>query len=187
MAIPKYLRFEVFRRDNFTCQYCGRRPPEVILEVDHILPLSAGGGSEPSNLVTSCLDCNRSKGKKVLTNPPKVQDLDLDYFEAEQRLAELKRYKKVKERLDKAESLVMSDLQGFFLRQVGSIWAPSFEDLRFSLYYHDPDEIEKAIVLASVQCKGNGKDKWLYACGILRNWRHNKKNEGLYECSPNLS
>jgi 5-methylcytosine-specific restriction endonuclease McrA len=38
MAISKKLRFEVFKRDNFTCQYCGRETPEVILEADHVIP-----------------------------------------------------------------------------------------------------------------------------------------------------
>lgn len=32
------LRFEVFKRDNFTCRYCGQAPPTAILEVDHIIP-----------------------------------------------------------------------------------------------------------------------------------------------------
>lgn len=61
-SLPKKLRFEVFQRDNHTCQYCGRSPPKVILEVDHIIPISSGGTDELSNLTTSCFDCNRGKG-----------------------------------------------------------------------------------------------------------------------------
>ena len=38
--MKKSLRFDVFNRDGFTCQYCGKKPPECILEVDHILPKS---------------------------------------------------------------------------------------------------------------------------------------------------
>ena len=41
--LPKKIRFEVFKRDSFTCQYCGRMAPDVILEVDHILPVAEGG------------------------------------------------------------------------------------------------------------------------------------------------
>jgi len=70
MAISKGLRFDIFRRDKFTCQYCGRKPPDVILEVDHITPASKGGGDEPENLITSCFDCNRGKGKKLLKTIP---------------------------------------------------------------------------------------------------------------------
>ena len=42
VPISKALRFEVFKRDSFTCQYCGRSAPEVVLEVDHIVPVSKG-------------------------------------------------------------------------------------------------------------------------------------------------
>ena len=61
-SLPQKLRFEVFKRDKHTCQYCGRSPPAVILEVDHIIPISSGGTDELSNLITSCFDCNRGKG-----------------------------------------------------------------------------------------------------------------------------
>lgn len=66
-AISKALRFEVFKRDHFTCQYCGRMAPDVILEVDHIKPVAKGGDNDILNLVTSCRDCNRGKGKKLIS------------------------------------------------------------------------------------------------------------------------
>lgn len=43
-AITKTVRFEVFKRDSFTCQYCGRKAPEAVLNVDHIKPVASGGG-----------------------------------------------------------------------------------------------------------------------------------------------
>lgn len=63
------IRFEVFKRDAFTCAYCGRRSPEVILEVDHVLAVSQGGRDELDNLVTSCLECNRGKAARPLAPP----------------------------------------------------------------------------------------------------------------------
>lgn len=42
-SISKKLRFEVFKRDKFTCQYCGRKAPDVVLQIDHISPVSKGG------------------------------------------------------------------------------------------------------------------------------------------------
>jgi len=65
--ISKSLRFEVFKRDSFTCQYCGRKAPDVVLEVDHIKPVAEGGENDILNLITSCYECNRGKGKKLLT------------------------------------------------------------------------------------------------------------------------
>jgi hypothetical protein len=65
--LSKKTRFEVFKRDKFTCQYCGRMAPDVILEVDHIKPVAKGGDNDILNLITSCRDCNRGKGKNLLS------------------------------------------------------------------------------------------------------------------------
>ena len=59
------LRFEVFRRDSYTCQYCGRRAPEIVLHVDHILAWANGGMTEIENLRTACSTCNLGKGKRL--------------------------------------------------------------------------------------------------------------------------
>jgi len=56
------LRFQVLRRDGFTCQYCGRTPPEVKLQVDHVVPWSAGGTNQIENIKTACEVCNLGKG-----------------------------------------------------------------------------------------------------------------------------
>ena len=60
------LRFEVFKRDAFTCQYCGAKAPEVLLEVDHIHPVVSGGTSDLLNLITACKTCNAGKGPRLL-------------------------------------------------------------------------------------------------------------------------
>lgn len=62
---PK-LRFDVFKRDSFACAYCGRTPPLVLLEVDHVHPVADGGEDEIENLVTACEECNRGKGAVLL-------------------------------------------------------------------------------------------------------------------------
>lgn len=64
--LSKKTRFEIFKRDKFTCQYCGSHPPKVILEVDHIVAVVAGGDSTDGNLITSCFDCNRGKAARDL-------------------------------------------------------------------------------------------------------------------------
>ena len=61
MAVSTRTRFEVFKRDKFTCRYCGKASPKVVLEVDHIVPIAAGGSDEEMNLATSCWECNRGK------------------------------------------------------------------------------------------------------------------------------
>jgi hypothetical protein len=54
-------RFSVLARDNFTCMYCGRRPPDVALEIDHAISLNNGGNDTIDNYVTACEDCNKGK------------------------------------------------------------------------------------------------------------------------------
>lgn len=72
-AIPKKVRFEVFKRDKFTCTYCGRKAPDVVLEVDHIIPVAEGGKNDIMNLTTSCRDCNRGKGKRTLSDDSAIE------------------------------------------------------------------------------------------------------------------
>lgn len=61
MAVSVRTRFEIFKRDNFTCRYCGRVSPSVVLEVDHVVPVCEGGTDDPMNLVASCWECNHGK------------------------------------------------------------------------------------------------------------------------------
>ncbi|END7661216.1 HNH endonuclease [Escherichia coli] len=67
-GITKKIRFEVFKRDGFKCQYCGSSAPDVILHVDHINPVSKGGDNDMMNLITSCDSCNGGKSDKLLSD-----------------------------------------------------------------------------------------------------------------------
>ena len=61
------LREAIKKRDNYTCRKCGNsvyKEPNLLLEVDHIVPISKGGKTEASNLQTLCWRCNREKSDK---------------------------------------------------------------------------------------------------------------------------
>lgn len=60
--IPDAIKWEIWERDNFTCQYCGERKR---LSVDHINPESHGGQLVLNNLVTACRSCNAQKGART--------------------------------------------------------------------------------------------------------------------------
>lgn len=68
-VIPAGLRFHVLARDGFRCRYCGRSgtDPDVILHVDHVVPVIMGGPTDEANLVTACSSCNLGKGQSALT------------------------------------------------------------------------------------------------------------------------
>lgn len=61
MAISKRLRYEILRRDNHTCRYCGAAAPDATLTIDHVIPTALGGSDKSDNLVAACKDCNAGK------------------------------------------------------------------------------------------------------------------------------
>ena len=61
------MRKAIKERDNYTCKNCGNsihNEPNLLLEVDHIIPIKKGGLTEEKNLQTLCWRCNRHKGSK---------------------------------------------------------------------------------------------------------------------------
>lgn len=68
VKLTKQIRESILARDNWTCQRCCNsvyNEPNLLLEVDHIIPISKGGKTEPNNLQTLCWRCNRSKSDNI--------------------------------------------------------------------------------------------------------------------------
>lgn len=95
-SISKKIRFEVFKRDSFTCQYCGKKAPDVVLEIDHIEPVSKGGTNELMNLVTSCFDCNRGKSDRALDDNSVLNKQREQLEEINERMQQLEMMKQWK-------------------------------------------------------------------------------------------
>lgn len=64
------LRFEVLKRDEFRCVYCGRGASEVAIEVDHIVPRKLGGLDVIENLAACCRECNSGKRARPIASAP---------------------------------------------------------------------------------------------------------------------
>lgn len=79
MAVSQRLRYEILRRDNHACRYCGATAPNVKLNVDHVIPTSLGGSDKPDNLVTACADCNGGKTSSMPNAMP-VADVKQETF-----------------------------------------------------------------------------------------------------------
>ena len=65
---PAFTRFNVFLRDNFTCQYCINRFPANELTFDHLVPKCLNGKTTWENVVSACTNCNLKKGRKLIQN-----------------------------------------------------------------------------------------------------------------------
>lgn len=61
----KFNRQNIYARDNYTCQYCGERPPVTELTIDHVVPRSRGGNTDWKNVVVACKSCNTKKGSRL--------------------------------------------------------------------------------------------------------------------------
>lgn len=61
----KFSRQNIYARDRYRCQYCGKKLPAKDLTCDHVLPRSRGGGTNWTNIVTCCRSCNRRKGGRT--------------------------------------------------------------------------------------------------------------------------
>lgn len=88
-SIPQSTRFEVFKRDSFTCQYCGKSAPEVVLHIDHIIPVSKGGNNSIINLTTACADCNGGKSNRELSDDSVVTKQKAQLDELQERREQL--------------------------------------------------------------------------------------------------
>lgn len=99
--LSKRTRFDVFKRDVFTCQYCGQNPPAVVLEIDHVVPVSKGGGNTKDNLLTACFDCNRGKSNTLLAE----RDMPIAdrAAKAQEREDQIKAYRRLLKRIRSRE------------------------------------------------------------------------------------
>lgn len=171
MAITKRTRFEILRRDEHTCRYCGATAPDVILEVDHVIPVALGGSDDPSNLVAACEDCNTGKGS---TSPD--EKIVSEVSEKAFALAEAFRAALLRE----AATLHLdTEFQQEFLSSWNSWeWAdgehldlPS--DWRDTISYWRkvgvPFEIIESAIDVTMRKQQVWKDHFRYMCGII--WR----------------
>lgn len=164
MAVSKKKRFEVFKRDGFACQYCGRKPPDALLECDHIQPKCEGGSDEYTNLITSCFDCNRGKSGFPLGNSDcdRVQEMQLE------RIAQLSAFN---EMLISSERSRKGHLE-WLINEVASNldWSclnPGEQKslAGFSRRLDITEIVEASEIAGSKRIYGNAA-RWRYFCGI---------------------
>jgi 5-methylcytosine-specific restriction endonuclease McrA len=64
-AAVTFSRRNIFKRDHYTCQYCGRQPGGEELTIDHVVPRAQDGQSRWDNCVLACIECNKRKADRT--------------------------------------------------------------------------------------------------------------------------
>lgn len=161
-GIGKRLRFEIFKRDEFRCVYCGRGAPLVVLQVDHVVAVKNDGDNNPFNLVTSCFECNSGKSHIPLEILPKTHAETL----------ELER-----EKLDQLQAVTELSLEkrklmdGLFV-QVSVLWPGGAKAavevaIRQYLTKLQIGEVMEAVDLTNVRlARKSEKQRLCYFCGV---------------------
>ena len=171
MSLSKKTRFEVFKRDKFTCQYCGKRPPDVVLEVDHILPKIEGGKDDKANLTTACFACNRGKAGNPLDGVAPALD-ELQVLESLQEMLERRMALKAEIEIARAERHA-EDEGVAMLRE---IWEESigegFEDASVRIFFDKLEfrDLQRAVDVTSSWFADHPwkteYNRWSYFCGV---------------------
>lgn len=160
MAVSKRLRFEILRRDNHTCRYCGAKDD---LTIDHVTPEALGGTNDPANLVAACADCNAGKSS-IPPDAPMVADVRgvaMRYSAAIQRAAaELANQSGDRSALYEA---VQSE---WYQGRLPSDWTDQID--RF-LNAGLPIEIVVRMVKVAQNKRGGMAYRWSYFCGCCWN------------------
>lgn len=167
MAISKKIRFEVFKRDGFRCSYCGKEPPQVVLEVDHIDPKSKGGKDDINNLLTACFDCNRGKKNIPLDKIPHQLQDNLEILREKEE--QLKEYRKFAAKIEKR---ILQDIE-----EIDEIYSNHYEkwcfadkfknhSLRRFINLLPKHEIIDALYIAISRFPNNENKVITYFCGI---------------------
>lgn len=163
--LSKKLRFDVFKRDGFICQYCGAHPPAVILHVDHINPVARGGINRIDNLITSCEPCNLGKGARPLTAVPR--SLAEKAVEAAEREEQILGYQKIieaaRERVEGEAWRVAEAFVGETLKEYSSA---RMRSIRMFIQRIGVHEVLDAAEKAATRWGNDSEVAFRYFCGI---------------------
>lgn len=166
-SLSKKTRFEVFKRDGFVCQYCGAHPPSVVLEVDHITPVSGGGANDIDNLITACFDCNRGKSDRDLGDiPQSLQEKAAEILEREAQIIGYQRALNAKKLRISDEAEMVRDIyerfnEGYTLNEKSMVTVRMFVE---KLGVHEVCE-----AMERAYSKARTNQEFRYFCGICWN------------------
>lgn len=165
------VRFDVFNRDGFKCQYCGRTPPAVVLELDHIIPKSKGGPDNIDNYITACFDCNRGKGRHKLSSIPPSIDDNLELIKEKRR--QLRAFNRLIEQQEQEYEVGIQAINEIFSNNFpNKVPTDKFSKTATKRFVSllPIQKIEDAMVLACSTKSDDPEIALRYFCGICWNW-----------------
>lgn len=176
--INNKIRLKVFERDNFTCQSCGKKTPEVILEVRY---KEKNESEEMNNLITSCFECNRDEMYFLVDNIFDEDEIHNKSILLAEREMQLNEYNYLKKKIRNREDKEISELSEYFSSHFDH---PSYAEedfnkirvivrktLKFMSYVDIMDLMDLAIEITSKDSRGEYHNVAAakYFVGILRN------------------
>ena len=174
--IPKSTRFEVFKRDKFTCQYCGATAPNVILEVDHIKPVSKGGSNDLLNLVTACRDCNRGKTNRDLSDDSVVMIQKRNLDDMQERREQLAMMLEWKESLEDEMDVEIAAINKLYKKNTDWHMGENCErDMRKLIRRFGFDEVYTAVEISVDRYYTGTERSWLFAFDKVGGICYNRK------------
>lgn len=169
MAVSKRLRFEVMRRDNHACRYCGGAAPDVKLTIDHVVPVALGGTDDPSNLVTACSDCNSGK-TSINPDSPVVDDVAADALRWSNAMALSAEYRARDRELRKEAQLqFLKKWTAWTCGDGSSVDIPPDWAASFDRFIAAGLTLEDLLELIPVAMGARCDNEWSYFCGCA--WR----------------
>lgn len=166
MAVSKRLRYEVLRRDNHTCTYCGGSAPDVKLTVDHVIPTALGGTDEPRNLTTACVDCNAGKTSSS-PDAPLVATVEADALRWGRAMRKAREAVDSHRKVRDYERALFKDVWLMFYGDESEMpvtWRTTVDDLMGAGL--GADDLQEAVEISAQYYR---RDPWRYFCGVAWN------------------
>ena len=168
MSVSKRLRFEILRRDNYTCRYCGLTAADTELRVDHVLPVDLGGKDEATNLVTACEPCNTGK-TSIAPDSELVADIEEKALKWDRALA-LAVEHRLSELAEREQLLEWMEFEWIYRHDFAAPLPDDWESsvARFAAQGLPVPEMDDAINVAYA-APVKPESMWRYFCGVC--WR----------------
>ncbi len=151
-GLSKKIRFEVFKRDSFTCQYCGKKAPDVILHCDHMNPVAKGGTNDILNLITACENCNLGKSDRKLTDNTTIDKQRSQLESLQERKEQIELMFEWQRELLNINETVIEHISNYWTEQCDGyslLTKSGLRDIKTLIKSYEISEILKAINIAT--------------------------------------